>query len=297
LNINALNYILRNLNIFMAMKTFTPPIKYDYARKRITEFIRDKVAEASAEGVVIGLSGGVDSSVTLALAVEALGEERVHGLVLPDTRVTPQEDIDDALNIANKFGIKVSRVDIDSIVDSFKKAMPFYRPEDKVSLGNVRARVRMTILYYYANAHNLLVCGTGDKSEIYMGYFTKYGDGGADLLPIGDLFKTQVRELGRQLGVPEKILRKPSSPRLWEDQTAEGELGATYEVIDTVLFYYLNLKMEPQQINKETGIPIDLIERIVDRIYRFEHKRNMPPIAKLSVVTVGLDWKMPHKKE
>ncbi len=281
----------------MAMKTFTPPIKYDYARRRITEFIRDKVAEASAEGVVIGLSGGVDSSVTLALAVEALGKERVHGLVLPDTRVTPQEDIDDALGIASKFGIKVSRVDIDPIVESFKKAVSFYRPEDKVSLGNVRARVRMTVLYYYANTHNLLVCGTGDKSEIYMGYFTKYGDGGADLLPIGDLFKTQVRELGRQLGVPEKILRKPSSPRLWEDQTAEDELGASYEVIDTVLFYYLNLKMEPQQINKETGIPIDLIERIVDRIYRFEHKRNMPPIAKLSVVTVGLDWKMPHKKE
>ena len=281
----------------MAMKTFTPPIKYDYARRRITEFIRDKVAEASAEGVVIGLSGGVDSSVTLALAVEALGKERVHGLVLPDTRVTPQEDIDDALGIASKFGIKVSRVDIDPIVESFKKAVSFYRPEDKVSLGNVRARVRMTVLYYYANTHNLLVCGTGDKSEIYMGYFTKYGDGGADLLPIGDLFKTQVRELGRQLGVPEKILRKPSSPRLWEDQTAEDELGASYEVIDTVLFYYLNLKMEPQQINKETGIPIDLIERIVDRIYRFEHKRNMPPIAKLSVVTVGLDWKMPHKKD
>lgn len=279
------------------MKTIIPPIKYDYARLRITEFIRDKVNEAYADGVVLGLSGGVDSSVTLALAVEALGKERVHVLILPDTRVTPVEDIDDAYTLAEKFGVKVSRVDIDAMVDSFKNNMPFYNDEDKVSLGNIRARVRMIILYYYANTHNLLVCGTGDKSEIYMGYFTKYGDGGVDLLPIGDLYKTQVREMGKILGIPEKILAKPSSPRLWEGHKAEDELGATYEVIDTILFYYLNLKMDAGQIHDETGIPVETVNKVIERIYRYEHKRNMPPIPKVSVVTVGLDWKMPHKKD
>lgn len=291
-----INYILLSLNIFMTMRTLVPPIKYDYARRRITQFIKDKVGEAGAKGVVMGLSGGVDSSVTLALAVEALGKDNVHALILPDTRVTPSMDIEDAYMLAGNYGVEVSRVDIDPMVDSFKE-MPFYKEDDIVSLGNIRARVRMIILYYYANTNNLLVCGTGDKSEIYMGYFTKYGDGGVDLLPIGDLFKTQVREMGRLLGVPQKILSKPSSPRLWRGHRAEDELGASYEVIDTVLFYYLNLRMEPSQIHAETEIPLDLINRIVERIYRYEHKRNMPPIPKLSVDTVGLDWRMPHKKD
>ncbi len=279
------------------MKIIKPPINYDYARDRIIRFIRDKVGEAGAKGVVIGLSGGIDSSVTFALALEALGRDNVHALVLPDTRVTPMEDVDDAVSLARKYGVEPTRVDIDRIVDAYVENMPFYDPDDRVSLGNVRARVRMTILYYYANTNNLLVCGTGDKSEIYLGYFTKYGDGGVDLLPIGDLYKTQVRELGRILGLPDKIVNKPSSPRLWRDQTAENELGTTYEIIDTILFLYLNQKMDAEQIHGETGIPRELINSVIERIYRFEHKRNTPPIAKLSVVTVGLDWKMPHKKD
>ena len=279
------------------MKIIKPPINYDYARDRIIRFIRDKVGEAGAKGVVIGLSGGIDSSVTFALALEALGRDSVHALVLPDTRVTPMEDVDDAVSLARKYGVEPIRVDIDRIVDAYVENMPFYDPDDRVSLGNVRARVRMTILYYYANTNNLLVCGTGDKSEIYLGYFTKYGDGGVDLLPIGDLYKTQVRELGRILGLPDKIVNKPSSPRLWRDQTAENELGTTYEIIDTILFLYLNQKMDAEQIHGETGIPRELINSVIERIYRFEHKRNTPPIAKLSVVTVGLDWKMPHKKD
>lgn len=279
------------------MNTFTPPINYEYARERIIRFIRDKVDEAGAAGVVIGLSGGLDSSVTLRLAVEALGRENVHALVLPDTRITPEEDVEDALSLARGEGVKVYKVAIDDIVDSYTRNMPFFKPDDRVSLGNVRARVRMTILYYYANTNNLLVCGTGDKSEIYLGYFTKYGDGGVDLLPIGDLYKTQVRELGRMLGLPEKIVNKPSSPRLWEGQTAEKELGASYEIIDTILFLYLNQRMDAEQIHVETGIPMELINGIIERVYRYEHKRNTPPIAKLSVDTVGLDWRMPHKKD
>jgi len=279
------------------MKIIKPPINYDYARDRIIRFIRDKVSEAGAKGVVIGLSGGIDSSVTFALALEALGRDKVHALVLPDTRVTHMEDVDDAVSLARKYGVEPIKVDIDRIVDAYIDNMPFYDPSDKVSLGNVRARVRMTILYYYANTNNLLVCGTGDKSEIYLGYFTKYGDGGVDLLPIGDIYKTQVRELGRILGLPDKIVNKPSSPRLWRDQTAENELGVSYEIIDTILFLYLNQRMDAERIHGETGIPMDLINGVIERIYRFEHKRNTPPIAKLSVVTVGLDWKMPHKKD
>ncbi len=279
------------------MKLVTPPFNIEYARSRITRFIRDKVAEAGVDGVVLGLSGGVDSSVTLALAVEALGPKHVHTLVMPDTRVTPAEDIEDAYMLAEKFGVSITRVDIDPLVDAYASTLPFYNPEDKVSIGNLRARIRMSILYYYANIHNLLVCGTGDKSELFIGYFTKYGDGGVDLLPIGDLYKTQVRELGRALGLPDRIINKPSSPRLWEGHMAEDELGATYEVIDTILFYYLNLRMEPREIHRETDIPLKIIDMVVDRIYRYEHKRNTPPVCKLGVTTVGHDWRAPHKKD
>jgi NAD+ synthase len=152
----------------------------------------------------------------------------------------------------------------------------------------------MIILYYFANTKRLMVCGTGDKSEIYLGYFTKYGDGGVDILPIGDLYKTQVRELGRRLRLPKKIYLKPSSPRLWPGQTAENEIGLTYEIIDTILFYYLDLRKDVSTITQETEIPEEYIRKIIKRIHMNEHKRMTPLIPKIGGISINNDWKMPY---
>jgi len=150
-----------------------------------------------------------------------------------------------------------------------------------ISNGNLRARIRMTILYYYANLKNLLVCGTGDKSEILLGYFTKYGDGAADLLPIADLYKTQVRGLARKLDLPKSIVEKPSSPRLWPGQMAEKELGATYDEIDQILYLYVELGKKVDEIIDQTGIESEKVRSIVERFRKSEHKRRLPPIAKI----------------
>ncbi len=271
-----------------------PPLDYDYALKRITSFIQEKVAEAGAQGVVVGLSGGVDSTLTTYLAVRALGRNRVHALILPDARVTPKRDVDDAIRVAEELGVEYHVVNIDEIYDAFSSALPFFSTDKVVANGNLRARIRMAILYYYANAFNALVCGTGDRSEILLGYFTKYGDGGVDILPIGDLYKTQVREMARRLGVPENIAEKPSSPRLWAGQLAEEELGASYLEIDNVLYRYVDLAWPSERIAEDTGIPLEKVKAIIRRVHANEHKRMMPPIAKVSRgPTPGLDWRMP----
>ncbi len=278
------------------MKTIIPPINYDYALNRIISFLREKLSETRLKGLVIGLSGGVDSSVTATIAVKALGSEKVHGLILPDSRTTPGEDIDDAIELAEKLNIKYHLITIDNIYDTIISTIPFYKEND-IANGNVRARIRMIILYYYANVNNLLVCGTGDKSEILLGYFTKYGDGGVDILPIGDLYKTQVRIMGKKLGLPEKIYLKPSSPRLWPGQMAENELGISYEIIDTVLYYFIDQRCDIDRINIETGIPKDLINKIINRVFKNEHKRMTPLIPKIGGTTISNDWKMPYNAE
>jgi len=278
------------------MKTIIPPINYDYALNRIISFLREKLSETRLKGLVIGLSGGVDSSVTATIAVKALGSEKVHGLILPDSRTTPGEDIDDAIELAEKLNIKYHLITIDNIYDTIISTIPFYKEND-IANGNVRARIRMIILYYYANVNNLLVCGTGDKSEILLGYFTKYGDGGVDILPIGDLYKTQVRIMGKKLGLPEKIYLKPSSPRLWPGQMAENELGISYEIIDTVLYYFIDQRYDIDRINIETGIPKDLINKIINRVFKNEHKRMTPLIPKIGGTTINNDWKMPYNAE
>jgi len=272
-----------------------PPLDYEYAIERIAIFIKDFMAKAMVRGYVVGLSGGVDSSTTLALAVEAVGPEKIVALILPDKNTTPRQDVEDAVEVAEKYGVKYHVVEISNIIEAYMRTMPFADPNHKIATGNLRARVRMSILYYYANKYGYAVMGTGDKSEILLGYYTKYGDGGVDLLPIGDIYKTQVRELGRRLGIPEKIVKKPSSPRLWPGQLAEEELGARYEIIDAVLYRYVDLGMRVDEIVAETGIPKKLVTAIIKRVHANEHKRLAPLIPKISAVTPSplLDWRMP----
>ncbi|RLF14740.1 MAG: NAD(+) synthetase [Thermoprotei archaeon] len=264
----------------MALKV--PSLDYSKVEEAIKSFIRSKVEEAGVKGVVVGLSGGVDSSVTASLCVRALGSDRVKGLIMPDSAVTPSEDVEDALKIAEHLGIECKSIDINPLVQTIVRSHPFYDPSKVVAEGNVRARLRMILLYYVANTLKLLVAGTGDRSEIMIGYFTKYGDGGVDILPIGGLYKTQVRELGRYLNLPSRVVEKPSSPRLWSGQTAEGELGLSYDVIDPVLYGLYDLGLPPRRVAEEVGVPLEVVERVKGMVEATQHKRSMPPVAPIT---------------
>ncbi len=268
-------------------------IDLQYAVERITNFIKEYLAKSKAKGYVIGLSGGIDSSTTLALLVKAVGSEKITGLIMPFKGITPEEDINDALDLANSFNVKHHIICINSIFEAFKSIIPYFDEQDRISNGNLMARTRMILLYYYANKYNYLVVGTGDKSEILLGYFTKGGDGMVDILPIGDLYKTQVRKVAKYLGLPERIVTKPSSPRLWAGQIAEQELGISYETIDLVLYSLFDLRLSMDEIAEKTGISKSVIQAIYERVISSQHKRSLPPIPRISARTTGLDLRMP----
>ena len=255
-------------------------IDYNGAMSAIEDFINRLVKDAGANGVVIGVSGGIDSSVTLKLAVEALGPDKVYALIMPDSRTTPKKDVEDAVNLVSSLGVKHDIIWIDRMVDSYS-ILPVFDIGNKIATGNLRARIRMCILYYYANIKNLLVLGTGDRSELLIGYYTKYGDGGVDALPIGSLYKTQVRHLGRLLGLPKDITEKPSSPRLWPGHLAEKELGLKYEEIDVVLYAIFDKKIPIDKVPELTGVNSEKVSKIIHMHRTTRHKRKTPPIARL----------------
>ena len=244
---------------------------------RIVNFIRDYVKSSKVEGVVVGISGGVDSATTAFLCVRAIGNERVLGLIMPEKGVTREEDIEDALEVCRILGIKYKYVEINPMVEAFLNNL-----EDgtDIAKANVRPRIRMIINYFYANSLNYLVAGTGNKSELMTGYYTKYGDGGVDFLPIGDLYKTEVWELAKFLGVPERIVKKTPSAGLWVGQTDEGEMGITYVKLDTIL-KALEMGYKPEEIPKMFDVSEDEVRRVLEMVEKSRHKREMPPIVKV----------------
>jgi NAD+ synthase len=263
--------------------------------RRITRFIRDYVENAGAEGVVLGLSGGVDSNTIAALSSLALGGKRVLGLLLPEQETYSQKDVDDAESVAEKFGLKIQVCDITSALESFYKAIPIFDHSDRLCKGNIKARTRMIYLYYYANRLNRIVCGSSDKSETMMGYFTKWGDVAADIYPIMDLYKTQVRRLAEHLGVPTELAEKASTPALWPNQFAEAELGIKYETLDLIL-YGLERFMGPANIAAQLNIENELVERVKQRWLAAEHKRSVLLSPKLEFRTVGTDFRLPRSR-
>ena len=261
--------------------------------KRIKRFIKDYVDNSRATGVVLGLSGGVDSSTIAALCASALGGDHVLGLMLPEKETYNTKDIDDAKVVAEKFGLKTQVCDITPALEGFYKSIPIFEASDKLCKGNIKARSRMIYLYYYANKQNRIVFGSSDKSETMMGYFTKWGDVAADIAPIMDLYKTQVRKLAVHLGVPRELAEKPSTPALWPNQSAEGELGIKYETLDLILFG-LERFMVPKEIAEHLRIEPNQVEKVKERWLSVEHKRRMPLTAKLEYRTVGTDFRLPH---
>ena len=242
---------------------------------RIKQFIKNYVENCESEGVVLGLSGGLDSSTTAALAALSLGGKRVLGIAMPEEETYNIADIRHAELVAKKFGFDFQLVDISSTLEACFQSLPIYDASDRVSKGNVKARIRMVYLYYYANSLNRLVCGTSDKSETMMGYFTKWGDAATDLAPIVTLYKTQVKQLALHLGVPREIVEKHPSPRLWPNQLAEKELGIEYEILDLILFG-LEQSMRPKEIAEQLNIRLELVEKVKGRWLTMEHKRRMP---------------------
>jgi len=244
-------------------------------REHITDFIRGVVDDAGADGAVIGLSGGIDSTLTAHLAVEALGADAVHGLVMP-SEVNTETNMSDAERVAELLDIEYDVLDINPIVDAFVDAYP-EGADDQMALGNVRVRTRAVLNYFVANAESRVVLGTGNRSEAMTGYFTKYGDQAVDCNPIGNLYKRQVRQLAAHIGVPEDLVEKPPSAEMWVGQTDESEMGLGYDTLDAILALHVDGPFSKSATLETLGVPESAVDRVVELVEESAHKRKMPP--------------------
>jgi len=268
-------------------------IDFSEAEKRICRFIKEYVENAGSKGIVLGLSGGIDSGTIAALSSRAIGGGNVLGLMLPEEENFSQKDIEDAKLVAEKFNLQTQICDMSSVLSCLYKSIPVFDPNDRLCKGNLKARTRMIYLYYYANKFNKIVCGSSDKSETMMGYFTKWGDVAADITPIMDLYKTQIRKLAIHLGIPKELVLKPSTPALWPNQTAENELGIKYETLDLIL-YGLEKFMKTIEIANQLNIQKTIVDAVKNRWLANEHKRKMPLPPKIGYRTVGNDFRLPR---
>lgn len=239
--------------------------------------IKEYFGKCSYKKAVIGLSGGIDSSVSARLVADAIGKENVYGLIMPLKGLSSQENIDDAVGLCKQIGIKYSIIYINEFLNGFESVD---WKQSKIAKMNSASRIRAAILYNYANTHDALVIGTSNKTEILLGYFTKYGDGAVDIEVIGDLFKTDEKDLARFLGMPEKIIVKTPTAELYPGQTDENELGIGYDELDKILRLY-EKGFSSDKICKE-GFDRKIVESIFERIKKNEHKRNTPQTVKAS---------------
>jgi len=268
-------------------------IDFSETQKRICRFIKEYVENAGAKGIVLGLSGGIDSATIAALSSLAIGGENVLGLMLPENENFNQKDVDDAKVVAEQFHLKTQVCDMSNALNGIYDAIPVFDQSDKLCKGNIKARTRMIYLYYYANKQSRIVCGSSDKSETMMGYFSKWGDAAADIAPIMDLYKTQVRKLAINLGIPKELAQKPSTPALWPNQLAESELGIKYENLDLILFG-IERFMSLEEVAEQLGIEKSLVDKVKNRWLANEHKRRMPLAPKIGFRSVGNDFRLPR---
>ncbi|WP_456466785.1 NAD+ synthase [Methanopyrus sp.] len=270
------------------MPRYEPPIpelRLDPGREveRVTGFIRRVFEEAGRDTAVIGLSGGVDSATALGLTVEALGEDRVVALILPE-RDTPESDVEDAVRTAERFGVEYHVHDITRVLEAFGAGsyVPC-RPFNRAADANLKARVRMCVLYYFANELGGLVVGTGNRTEWLTGYFTLHGDGACDLAPIRHLYKTQVYLVADHLGVPRRIVEeKEPSARLWPGQTDVKELGIDYPRLDAILYALVDEGLSPEEAVswlRERGVEVSAreVKEARRRLLSSSFKRRIPP--------------------
>lgn len=255
----------------------------------IRRFLKDHIARSGAKGVVVGISGGIDSSLTAAVCVDALGPERVLGVLMPHAESDPG-DLEAGNALCAHLGIQSVVRDITPIVAGLASTLG--AQPDKFVLGNAKARARMMVLYAEAQARSRLVCGTGNKSELLIGYFTKHGDGGVDLEPLGDLYKTQVWELARAMGLPDALVTRTPSAGLHPGQTDEDDLGMSYAQLDAVL-KCIELNTPSSSIPVRAGVDGALATKVEEMVRRSEHKRHAALVPKIGARTVGIDWRRP----
>ncbi len=253
----------------------------------IESFLRTHIAGAAADGVVVGISGGVDSAVTAALCVRTLGADKVLGVLMPHRDSNPL-DLEHGQLLCQHLGIESVIHNITPLVDGLEASLGF--EPDAYAHGNAKARCRMLVLYAQAQGRGRLVCGTGNKSELLVGYFTKHGDGGVDLEPIGDLYKTQIWALARYLGLPDVVVNRIPTAGLHPGQTDEQDLGLAYADLDRIL-KGMELNTSPDEIARRTGIALEHVARIEGMVRRSEHKRQAPLVPKIGARTVGIDWR------
>ncbi len=295
-------------------------LDYEHVSSRIEQFLLDNLELSRKSGYVLGLSGGLDSSVVAALASRAFygrGErDSLTALILPHSGITPSSDVQDAIRLAQSFNIRYKVIEVEDIHSLFVERLHYisnemirggeregggegeggervdsnsksksksvsYETRSRIASGNLLARLRMCILYYYANMNDSLVLGTSDRSELMIGYYTKYGDGAADLLPIADLYKTQVRALASYLKVDDAIIRKRSSPMLWKGHYAEQELGMSYEEIDSILYCLLDLRCSVKDIVRMIGMEEERVKYVIRLLRSSRHKRALPTICRI----------------
>lgn len=256
-----------------------PKLDTQKAVDAICNFIKTKLEESKTDGLVIGLSGGLDSSTVAYLCARVIESDKILGLILPSETTSPK-DIDDAMLVADNLGIKYKNLHIDHLIEPFPKLCP-QCSKSALANGNLKARTRMMLLYYHSNSMNRLVMGTGNKTELLVGYFTKYGDGGVDVLPIGDLYKTHVKEIAAYIGVPKNIIEKAPTAGLWTGQTDEEELGIKYELLDKILYLMADKNLSVSEVSKRLKIAEDEVLRIKNMVESSKHKLSSPTIVEI----------------
>lgn len=261
----------------------------EIVKKVLVGFIKDEVTKAGFHRVVVGLSGGVDSSLSAYLAAEALGSDNVWGILMPYKTSSP-ESVEHAELVVDNLKINAMRIDITPQIDAYFERFP---EADHVRRGNKMARERMTILFDQSAKLHALVLGTSNKTELMLGYGTLYGDMASAINPIGDLFKTQVRHLARHMGVPEVIVQKKPSADLWVGQTDEEELGFTYDEVDQVLYLMIDKRYEIQDLI-EAGFDERFVKPVYAKVQASQFKRRLPLIAKVSHRTIDRDFRYPR---
>lgn len=255
----------------------------------LATFVREKIHRAGFQRGVVGVSGGLDSAVTLLLTARALGPENTLALMMPYRTSTP-DSLRDASSVIALAGCSQETIDISPMVDAFREAAGCV---ESLRLGNKMARERMTLLYDRASRDRALVVGTSNKTELLLGYSTRWGDAACDISPLGDLYKNHVRALGDFLAVPGPILTKAPSADLWPGQTDEGELGLTYAEADLVLWYLVDQQGRPDRAAGELGLPEETVRKVVRKVVATQFKRDLPPICKVQARTVGIDFSLP----
>jgi NAD+ synthase len=261
-------------------------INTDLARAVLVRFIRDSVHKLNFERVVLGISGGIDSALVAWLSVEALGASNVLGVRMPYKSSSP-DSLSDAQKVIDALGIEALTIPITPIADGLIQQFP---EMPQMRKANIMSRSRMVTLYDQSMATRSLVIGTSNKTEALLGYTTLYGDSASALLPIADLYKTQIRQLGRALQMPQSIIEKPPSADLWIGQTDEAELGYTYEFVDKVLYLLVDERMSVEEAAAEGGYEPTVVENIWKRVRQNQYKRTMPYVAKLSRRSIGHDF-------